>query len=167
MPFTTTTYNSTNTNSTFASIAASRPQASSFKASSATLAADNKTILISSHILTELAEMCDRVGILEQGRLLATGTVDEIRKGMSRGREVRVRISGPTDDAMQLLGTQEAVDDLTCDGPWIHFSLRGAEKEQIEVLRTLCDARIDVLEYSSREESLEDVFLHITQGRVQ
>ncbi|MGC4005409.1 MAG: hypothetical protein QM811_20735 [Pirellulales bacterium] len=42
------------------------------------LAAEKKTILISSHILTELAEMCDMVGIIEQGRLLAVGTVDEI-----------------------------------------------------------------------------------------
>jgi ABC-2 type transport system ATP-binding protein len=131
------------------------------------LAADNKTILISSHILTELAEMCDRIGIIEQGRLLATGTVDDIRRTMKRAREVRVRIAGPTDDAMKLLHELGVAIDPRCDGDLIHFSLGGGPSQQIEILRKLCDARIEVLEYSSREETLEDVFLHITQGLVQ
>jgi ABC-2 type transport system ATP-binding protein len=131
------------------------------------LAGENKTILISSHILTELAEMCDRIGIIEQGRLLATGTVDEIRKTMKRAREVRIRISGPTDAAMELLHRVDAAIDPKCEGELIHFSIGGGASQQIDILRQLCDARIEVLEYSSREETLEDVFLHITQGRVQ
>ena len=56
------------------------------------LAADGKAILISSHILTELAEMCDRVGIIEQGRLLAVGTVEEISAGVQDCGQVRVRV---------------------------------------------------------------------------
>lgn len=131
------------------------------------LAAENKTILISSHILTELAEMCDRIGIIEQGRLLATGTVDEIRQTMKRARDVRVRIAGSTDAAMKLLQTLDMVVEPNCKGDIIHFSIGGEASQQIEILRRLCDARIDVLEYSAREETLEDVFLHITQGRVQ
>jgi ABC-2 type transport system ATP-binding protein len=131
------------------------------------LAADEKTILISSHILTELAEMCDRIGIIEQGRLLATGTVDEIRGTMNRARDVRVRVAANADAAMKLLATLDAVHELRCDDELIHFVLNGGEPQQIEILRELCDARVEVLEYSAREESLEDVFLHITQGRVQ
>jgi ABC-2 type transport system ATP-binding protein len=131
------------------------------------LAAENKTILISSHILTELAEMCDRIGILEQGKLLAMGTVDDIRQTMKRSRDVRVRVSGPTADAMSLLSRIESVMDPRYDGEIVHFSILGGEEQQIEILRRLCDERINVLEYSAREESLEEVFLHITQGRVQ
>lgn len=131
------------------------------------LAAEGKTVLISSHILTELAEMCDRIGIIEQGRLLATGTVDEIRQTMKRARDVRVRIAGSTDSAMELLRKLETVIDPRCLGDLIHFAIGGGAPQQIEILRQLCDARIDVLEYSAREETLEDVFLHITQGRVQ
>ena len=51
-----------------------------------------KPVLVSSHILTELAEMCDQVGIIEQGALLAVGTVDEIQRGETRCCEVRVRV---------------------------------------------------------------------------
>jgi ABC-2 type transport system ATP-binding protein len=111
--------------------------------------------------------MCDRVGILEQGRLLATGTVDEIRRTLTQSRDIVVRIAGPTEMAMKLLATCDAVQDLRSDGATIHFAINGGDEEQIRVLHLLSDARIDVLEYSSRSESLEDVFLRITQGRVQ
>ena len=131
------------------------------------LAAENKTILVSSHILTELAEMCDRVGILEQGRLLATGTVDQIRQTLKQSCDIVVRIAGEIDGAMNLLSTLDAVQDLRSDDGTIHFVINGGDPEQILVLRALCDARIDVLDYSSHHESLEDVFLKVTQGRVQ
>lgn len=131
------------------------------------LAAENKTILVSSHILTELAEMCDRVGILEQGRLLATGTVDEIRQTLKPSSDIVVRVAGAVDDAMKLLSELDAVQDLRSENGTIHFAIHGGESEQVQVLRGLCDARIDVLEYARRGESLEDVFLQVTQGRVQ
>jgi ABC-2 type transport system ATP-binding protein len=131
------------------------------------LAADNKTILVSSHILTELAEMCDRVGILEQGQLLATGTFEEIRQTLKRSREIVVRVTRAVDDAIALLSSLDAVSDLRSDGNLIRFSISSGDEQQVLVLRALSDARVDVLEYSSHEESLEDVFLHITQGRVQ
>ena len=56
------------------------------------LADGGKTILVSSHILTELAEMCDRVGIIEQGQLVAVGAVEEIQKGHVTHSEVEVRV---------------------------------------------------------------------------
>src|SRR5204863_9018417 len=60
------------------------------------LAADGKTILVSSHIHTELAEMCDTVGIIEQGKILAVGSVEEIhRRASSRQQSwVRLRVLG-------------------------------------------------------------------------
>src|SRR3954447_4390095 len=56
------------------------------------LAADGKSILVSSHILTELAEMCDTVGIIEQGRLLAVGTVEQINRARQSRRHVHVQV---------------------------------------------------------------------------
>ena len=58
------------------------------------LSVDGITVLVRSHILTELAEMCDTVGIIEQGRLLAVGTVDEIQKGKKKQSVVRVQVLG-------------------------------------------------------------------------
>ena len=75
------------------------------------LAADGKTILISSHILTELAEMCDRVGIIEQGRLLATGTVEEIQKGQTPQSEVECACSAAASGLRQWLGQRGDVPE--------------------------------------------------------
>ena len=131
------------------------------------LAADNKTILVSSHILTELAEMCDRVGILEQGRLLATGRVDEIRQQLKQTRDIVIRVAGDDAPARQLLEALECVKDVKAVEERLQFTIDGGEREQIEVLRRLVEARLELLEFSPRDHSLEDVFLQITKGRVQ
>ncbi|QEG40293.1 ABC transporter ATP-binding protein [Roseimaritima ulvae] len=132
-----------------------------------TLAAEGKTILISSHILTELAEMCDRVGIIEQGCLLATGTVEEIRSRLRKTRNILVRTVGGVEQALELLRPHPAVDQLEGERDLIRFHIHGGDAEQVEILRILTDARIDVLDYATVDESLEDVFLQITQGNVQ
>lgn len=133
-----------------------------------TLAADNKTILVSSHILTELAEMVDRVGIIEQGRLLATGKVDEMRKQLKQHREVCIRVEGSMDDAKDLLRKIDCVDDMkSIEEGGLVISIQGGDQEQMDVLRRLVHGDIKLLEYSPRSDSLEDVFLQITKGRVQ
>lgn len=131
------------------------------------LASEGKTILISSHILTELAEMCDRVGIIEQGCLLATGTVEEIRSQLRKTRNILVRTVGEVDKALELLRQHPAVDQLEGERGLIRFHIHGGDDAQVEILRILTDARIDVLDYATVDESLEDVFLQITQGHVQ
>ena len=131
------------------------------------LAADGKTILISSHILTELAEMCDRIGIIEQGRLLATGTVDEIRGVNTTTRSIALELLTGNDEAMRLLCANPAVTDLRQDGLALSFSLTGDRADQAELLRTMMNAGISILQFRSTDQSLEEVFLRVTQGRVQ
>ena len=131
------------------------------------LASEDKTILISSHILTELAEMCDRVGIIEQGRLLATGSVDEIRKTLKPTRRIQVRVSGEVDTAMRMLDQYDFVQDVSFDDKLLRFAINGGDEHQSQVLRELIGSNVDVIEYRAQDESLEDVFLQITQGRVQ
>ena len=132
-----------------------------------TLAADGKTILISSHILTELAEMCDRVGIIEQGRLLATGTVDEIRGDTSTSRSVCVELLDAPEAALTLLRDIESVSQLRLDGLRVHFLVRGDRSTQVAVLKTLMKADMPIVQFRSEDQSLEDVFLAVTRGHVQ
>ncbi len=68
------------------------------------LAADGKTVLLSSHILTELAEICDLVTVIEKGRILATGTVKDILEGMRPRRILSVRLAAPNDSIERFLG---------------------------------------------------------------
>ena len=128
------------------------------------LADEGKTILISSHILTELAEMCDRVGIIERGRLLAVGSVDEIQQRGSR--QMILRVGSQVDEACQILKGFPEVKDLVTT-PDISFTIEKDDSVQTAIVHALSDARVDVLEYSEREHSLEDVFLNVTKGQVQ
>src|SRR5215471_12230833 len=76
------------------------------------LAADGKTVLLSSHILTELSEICDTVAIIEKGRILATGTVQEILRGLRHHRVLSVRIAGDREKATRYLLEQPGVQKV-------------------------------------------------------
>jgi ABC-2 type transport system ATP-binding protein len=131
------------------------------------LAADGKTILVSSHILTEMAEMCDRVGILEQGRLLATGTVAEIQRGQARQSEVRVRVLGSGAPLQQWLSQRTDVQSIRVEGEHVLFTHDGGREEQSELLRQLIQAGFRIDEFATQQKTLEDVFMQVTRGAVQ
>lgn len=133
------------------------------------LAADGKSILISSHILTELAEMCDLVGIIELGRLLAVGTVDEIQQQQQRHTDtlLEVRVLGDATTAVNWLSAREDVRDIRVEGDAILFLHEAEQDAQADVLRGLVLAGVRVLAFGARSTSLEDVFLSVTEGRVQ
>src|SRR5262245_230953 len=124
------------------------------------LAADGKTILVSSHILTELAEMCDVVGIIEQGRILAVGSVDEIhRRGHERQQSwVRLRVLGEAESAAEWLTGRGDVHELKIDGQTIIFAHDGDENSEADLLRDIIAAGFRVVAFGSHQRSLEDVF---------
>jgi ABC-2 type transport system ATP-binding protein len=131
------------------------------------LAAEGKTLLVSSHILTELAEMCDRVAIIEQGRLLATGTVEEIRQQQRKHSEVRVRILGGAQALSQWLGARQDVSNIRLDAEFVTFAHEGNQEKEVALLKEMVLAGFAVLEFGSHQITLEDVFLEVTRGYVQ
>ena len=131
------------------------------------LAERGKTIIISSHILTELAEMCDRVGIIEQGRLLATGTVDEIQREWAAHRELEIRLLSDTGDAANVIRGSEHVNEVVIDGEHLRIEFTGDIRDQAELVRKLVQAGCLVAEARAHSKSLEDVFLQVTEGLVQ
>ena len=140
------------------------------------LAADGKTLLVSSHILTELAEMVDRVGIIEQGQLLAVGTVDEIlnRPSVDNNGDVeqtksRIQLQLLDSDPRveTFLQQNEWVSEIRVVGREIKFQFAGDQHQQAELLKTLIDNQCRIVEFASQRKSLEDAFLSVTKGRVQ
>ena len=131
------------------------------------LADYGKAVLISSHILTELAEICDTVGILEQGRLLAVGTVDEISARYQHQRTVRVEVLERAGELAQWLESHAEYSDVKVAGQTVTFTHDGDRDLDAAVLRNMIEAGFSVALFSSQELSLEDVFLHVTEGRVQ
>ena len=129
------------------------------------LAERGKTVLVSSHILTELAEMCDRVGIIEKGELLVTGSVDEIQQGKRKESErgVVVRTLSEPDAVSRFLDEQDNTRDIRRDGQLVHFTHRGSRRDEAQLLRKLIEADFEIAEFRSRQKSLEDVFMEVTQ----
>jgi ABC-2 type transport system ATP-binding protein len=131
------------------------------------LADNGKTVLISSHILTELAEMCHRVGIIERGRLLAVGTVDEISAQTHTRSDVRLRVLRDAEQLINYLQARADVSDVSARNGHVLLTHDGGPEEQAALLRQLVDSGFPVVEFASRTKSLEDVFMHVTEGRVQ
>ncbi len=131
------------------------------------LADRGKTILISSHILTELAEMCDTVGIIERGRLLATGSVEAIQHQQATHRELTIRVLRSADRAGEELKTCDGVSQLIVDGELIRFEFEGELEDQAALIARLVGKGFQVAEVISHKKSLEDVFLQVTEGIVQ
>lgn len=131
------------------------------------LAADGKAILISSHILTELAEVCHRVGILERGRLLAVGSVAEISAGVQTKSAVRVRVLRDQEKLGSWLRARTDISDVKLENGLAMFTHSGDQESEAALLRELVRADFAIVEFGARHKSLEDVFLHVTEGRVQ
>src|SRR5215813_5564058 len=133
----------------------------------ARLAEAGKAILISSHILTELAEIADRVAIIEQGRILAVGSVAEISAGVQARSTVHVRVLHGGERLQQWLAQRNDTQDVKIEGEVATFSHAGNRESEAALLKAMIEAGFAVIEFGARHKSLEDVFLHVTEGRVQ
>lgn len=144
------------------------------------LADQGKALLISSHILTELAEMCDRVAIIEKGQLLAVGTVDEILNGeagdSADAGSSQNRSSRPVVIAMSVVSSVELAANYllenrqiesTVVGQSLRFEFPADAEQQAELLSELVAAGVRVSSFGVREKSLEDAFLQVTKGMIQ
>jgi ABC-2 type transport system ATP-binding protein len=133
----------------------------------------HKTVLISSHILTELGEICDSAAIIEAGRLLASGTMTEINQaqraseGRCDGSAISVRVLDDVEKLERLLCEEPYVRNVALAGRVATFEFTGDEAELSGLLKRLVQAELDVVEFHGRVESLEDAFMAITKGITQ
>lgn len=123
-----------------------------------------KTIIISSHILPELAEMCDVIGIVEEGNLVAFGRVDEIYAKMQERRVLRIRLLDRLEETIHFLREQPAVSHVTREGNSVVVSFSGDDEQQVELLRNLAVAGYSVAAFNEAQGDLEEIFLEITKG---
>lgn len=131
------------------------------------LAAMGKTVLISSHILTELAEMCDSVAIIEHGTLLAVGTVEEIQREHLQRSVVRLRVLERIPEMVAWLKGREHIGEIRVDNELVFMEYEGGKQERAVLLRDIVQAGYAVAEFGGHDKSLEDVFMNVTRGRVQ
>lgn len=132
------------------------------------LRAMGKTIMISSHILTELAEMCTHIGIIERGNLLASGDVATIMRSLQSHRIYEVHVLGELEPAAELLrGLPHVLDVRTLpDGepPQLQVDFEGDDQAVSELLARLINGGVAVTHFAGQTSDLEDIFLRITEG---
>jgi ABC-2 type transport system ATP-binding protein len=125
-----------------------------------------KTIMISSHILSELEEICDHIGIIEHGQLVFSGTMEDIRPRLGIHSKVRVRVADNQDKAVELLTALPQIDDVQVLGDYIVVTFNeGSEGDGI-IARTLVNAKLDVTAIQPEKLKLDDAFLQLTKGIV-
>jgi ABC-2 type transport system ATP-binding protein len=125
-----------------------------------------KTVIVSSHILTELADFCTSIGIIEAGRLLAAGRIDEITAKLAGNVIIEIVVKGDPALALDALAERPEVKRTTSDGRTIHAEFSGEPDEVDELLEYLVNRGVRLLGFTRTEADLEDIFLKITRGVV-
>jgi ABC-2 type transport system ATP-binding protein len=128
------------------------------------LRAMGKTILISSHILPELAELCDEIGVIERGRLIACGAVDEVSVEARGISIMQVKTLNKFSEARTILQQCPYVKRLDDKNSHFRFHFTGTEADKADLLQQMVAAGIAVVHFGDSKENLEDVFLAITEG---
>lgn len=125
-----------------------------------------KTILISSHILPELAEMCDVIGVLDNGKLIAQGNVAEIQAQLHGDKELIVKVLGNIDKAVAFFEEDPHISAIKAipEKETITFLYRGTKEEQVQMLKKALLVDISIYSAHEIEKDLEDLFMSITKG---
>jgi len=126
-----------------------------------------KTIIISSHILSELQTLCNRVAIIEKGRLIYSGPVQGVRDQMSQGRVVWVRVSSDSNQAVELLKARPEIADVSAADGELKVTLANLEIEHSIVPDILVHGGAKLIEFREDEIGLEEVFMRVTRGETQ
>jgi len=126
-----------------------------------------KTIIISSHILSELQTLCNRVAIIEKGRLIYSGAVQGVRDQMSQGRVVWVRVSSEQSQAIDLLKARKEIAEVAPADGELKVTLAGPDIEHSIVADILVHGGAKLIELREDEVGLEEVFMRVTRGETQ
>src|SRR3954465_4544731 len=126
-----------------------------------------KTIIISSHILSELQTLCNRVAIIEKGRLIYSGPVQGMRDQLATGRVVWVKVSSDQVRAVELLKSRPEVSQAEARDGQIKVTLVSHETDQSVLAEALVQGGAKVTGLREDELGLEEVFLRVTRGETQ
>ena len=130
-----------------------------------TLAKEGATVIVSSHILSELAEMCSSLCIMNQGQLLASGTVDEVRKALGRAeRKLTAVTYGDPAKVAAWLGLRSDVSELRVDGQRVSFQFVGEDEAQELLIRGLVNEGLLIRSFGEGSSSFEDILVQVAEG---
>jgi ABC-2 type transport system ATP-binding protein len=129
------------------------------------LAADGATVVISSHILTELADTCTSVGIMHLGKLVRHGSIEQVLSSLDAERvRIRIDVMEAIEAAVQFLGSRTDVDAIHIEGKKIVFAFHGNEQARSELLRELVAQGIVLSTFTPEQVGIESLLMSLIEG---
>ena len=126
------------------------------------LCAEGKTILVSSHILSELSQMCTDIGIIDAGKIVLSGNMAEIRQKVNDSNPLLIRICGESRTAIGILKKDPRVQTIAIRDEDIIVNFHGNRQAEAELLYSLMEAGIPVSGFIREQGDLESIFMQIT-----
>lgn len=124
-----------------------------------------KTVLISSHILSELSEMCTHIGVIEQGKMLLEGSIAEIFNRINVSNPVVISILERQDIALSILKEHSLVQTISVKDDDLMITFAGTQEQEAELLCQLIEGGVKVRGFVRSKGGLESVFMQITEHR--
>jgi len=125
-----------------------------------------KTILISSHILTELADCCTSIGIIERGQLLMHGPIEDVYRRIRADRLVEVKFTNSMDVGLSVIRSSPHVRNVQVHDNSVTVELQTDDRGVAELLLQLVSQGAGIRSFAEKEPTLEDVFMLVTKGLV-
>ncbi len=124
----------------------------------------NKTIIISSHILAEMTELCSVIGIIDRGRMLMSGSVRDIMRGATGKRKMTIRSLSHFELIGEILSQYPGVSSIVLNVDEILFDFLGDDLELSRIFKDIAGRDIPLISFSENVISLEDVFMNVIGG---
>jgi ABC-2 type transport system ATP-binding protein len=125
-----------------------------------------KTVLISSHILSELADCCSSIGIIERGQLLMSGPIDSVYRQIRKNRQVIIRFNQNVEAGISILRSRPELRDIEIAGNRVEAEMEATDEQLAEVMEQLIEGGATMHSFNDAEPTLEDVFMMVTKGLV-
>ena len=125
-----------------------------------------KTILISSHILSELADICTSIGIIERGQLLMHGTIADVYRRIRGNRMVEVKFTHSMDAGLSVIRSSPHCRNVQVDDHSCMVEMEADDDQVAALLQQLVNQSIGIRSFGEKEPTLEDVFMLVTKGLV-
>jgi ABC-2 type transport system ATP-binding protein len=126
------------------------------------LHAMGRTVVVSSHILTEMADFCTSIGIVEQGRLLRSGRVDDILRDLASARRLTIEVAADPAPLVELLAGDVRISGVSRNGTCTTCQWHAERNELAELHRQIVAAGIPLISFACHDDNLEDIYMKIS-----
>jgi len=127
-----------------------------------TLREMGRTVLISSHILTEMTDFCTSIGIIEKGQFIASGRVDDILTKLQSGLRLEIEVLDRAADLAEMLANNESVSQVEREEGRVRCRFGGEKADLPDLHRQIVETGIPVVSFNVRQDDLEAIYMRLS-----